>query len=864
VKSSVPAAVCALAFASLSWSCASGDSDEEREPDRHELPAGDVWITIGEDALVPVEASLQAIGAASSFSVTEIHNGVAVARIRESRLGLVAEVMHDDFNRCAGFIQHVSHAEALAAANAAGQPTGTETAVAYTLDNAAVVQALLAEVQATQVRETIVTLSAFPTRHYTSATGVEAAHWLQDLWQGYAAGRPDVTVELFAHSWAQPSVILTIPGSTLPGEVVVLGGHLDSINSGGGNAPGADDDASGIASLSEVIRVALAAGYRPARTVKFMAYAAEEVGLRGSGDIATSHKNSGIDVVGVLQLDMTNYQGSDVDVGLLSDHTNAAQNAFVGNLIDTYLDLTWQSTQCGYACSDHASWTSKGFPASLPFEALMGEHNGAIHSANDTLATSGGTADHAAKFTRIAIAYMAELGKGTLGGAPPPPVEQPLSAVYDATLEAPRCATVGIGCDSGSLLNGRAALGPEVNKPSTINASCADGTSGRYHADESNDRLKVVTVDGSRLAPGKTVRVEATVWAYANPAADKLDLYYTANAASPSWTLIGTLTPPGPGAQTLTATYTLPTGASQAVRARFRYQGSAAACGTGAYDDHDDLIFAVGGSAPNDTTAPSVTLTGPAAGSTVSGTATLTANATDAVGVSGVDFFVDGVRKGSDASSPYSYAWDTTTASNGAHVLQAKASDAAGNQGTSASASVTVANAPPAGAVYDAALEAPRCSAVGSVCDSGSLLSGRGTVGNEPNRPNTIHGSCADGTSGTFHADESNDKIRISTLDGTSFAPGKTVKIEATVWAYSTASADRLDLYYTANAASPTWTFLTTLTPPGSGARTLSATYPLPAGNLQAVRARFRYQGSAAACGAGSYTDHDDLIFAVQ
>ena len=47
------------------------------------------------------------------------------------------------------------------------------------------------------------------------------------------------------------------------------------------------------------------------------------------------------------------------------------------------------------------------------------------------------------------------------------------------------------------------------------------------------------------------------------------------------------------GAGTLSATYTLPTGTLQAVRARFRYNGTAAACGTGSYDDHDDLVFAV-------------------------------------------------------------------------------------------------------------------------------------------------------------------------------------------------------------------------------------------------------------------------------
>jgi bacterial leucyl aminopeptidase len=103
----------------------------------------------------------------------------------------------------------------------------------------------------------------------------------------------------------------------------------------------------------------------------------------------------------------------------------------------------------------------------------------------------------------------------------------------------------------------------------------------------------------------------------------------------------------------------------------------------------------------------------------------------------------------------------------------------------------------------------------------------------------------------------------VLTTDGTPFAPGKTVRVEATVWAYSSYTSDRLDLYYTANANSPTWTFIGTLSPTKAGAQTLSATYTLPTGTLQAVRAQFRYGGSAGTCTSGSYNDRDDLIFAV-
>jgi hypothetical protein len=201
------------------------------------------------------------------------------------------------------------------------------------------------------------------------------------------------------------------------------------------------------------------------------------------------------------------------------------------------------------------------------------------------------------------------------------------TAVYDSTLKAPKCVNAGSGCDSGpSLLLGRDTMsgGAEPNQPNTINNSCADGTSGTFHSDESNDRIVVATTDGSPMAAGKTVKVSATVWAYSSNTADALDLYYTANANSPSWVLMATIVPPAAGAQTLSATYTLPSGSLQAVRANFRYQGSASSCSTGAYDDHDDLIFAVGAGAPGFTVSASPSAVSVTRGSTANSTVTVT------------------------------------------------------------------------------------------------------------------------------------------------------------------------------------------------------------------------------------------------
>ena len=95
----------------------------------------------------------------------------------------------------------------------------------------------------------------------------------------------------------------------------------------------------------------------------------------------------------------------------------------------------------------------------------------------------------------------------------------------------------------------------------------------------------------------------------------------------------------------------------------------------------------------SDSAPPAISLTAPNAGAAVSGTVTVSASTSDNVGVTGVMFKLDGANLGSeDTTSPYSISWDTTAASNGSHLLTATARDAAGNQTTSASRTVTVIN----------------------------------------------------------------------------------------------------------------------------------------------------------------------------
>ena len=110
-----------------------------------------------------------------------------------------------------------------------------------------------------------------------------------------------------------------------------------------------------------------------------------------------------------------------------------------------------------------------------------------------------------------------------------------------------------------------------------------------------------------------------------------------------------------------------------------------------AIDPAGNVGFSPGVSVTIDNVAPTVSITSPASGATVTGNVTITANASDATsGVASVSFFVDGSSIGTDPNSPYSAVWNTAGVTPGSHILQARALDRAGNQGLSANVTVTV------------------------------------------------------------------------------------------------------------------------------------------------------------------------------
>ncbi|RDZ27611.1 M20/M25/M40 family metallo-hydrolase [Lysobacter silvisoli] len=418
------ALLCAIAPASAQHA-----HEHARPADASDDPFAPVFVVTSRDTY---DAGVKTLARQARTAQDASGATLVISEVQTHQLADITRHVHEKERRCGGYFAFASRAEAEAfvRSDRSRQAMAGKFLAAYTIDNQATVNPWLGQVAEANIRGTISHLSTqYPNRYYASTTGRTSAEWIRSTWLGLANGRSDVSAELYTgctNCSTQPSVILTIQGSELPNEVVVLGAHLDSIsNSGSGNAmnaPGADDDASGIATLTEVLRIAMASGYKPKRTVKFMGYAAEEVGLRGSKAIATAYQQQGVNVVAALQLDMTNYRTSgDPHVKVITDYSNASMVQFLQDLFGAYMGssgLTLATEACGYGCSDHASWTAAGFPSAMYHEGRLFSR---LHTSGDTLANMGNSAVNSVPFAKLGLAFLGEAAKtaGSGGNAPP-------------------------------------------------------------------------------------------------------------------------------------------------------------------------------------------------------------------------------------------------------------------------------------------------------------------------------------------------------------------------------------------------------------------------------------------------------------
>lgn len=309
---------------------------------------------------------------------------------------------------CGGFIDITNKWQNTSIATNTIKPFTKSYAIQYHSQ----VNSLLQLLQPNTIWNNLAEFTHFPNRYADSEDGLKAADWIQTKIKTMAQdyNRHDIQVYLVqTKSYKQPSVIAKIPGSS-NSPAIILSAHMDTLMSKTSKKPGADDDGSGTVVMLETLRALLQSQMTFKKPIYFIWYAAEEEGLVGSQHVVDDFKIKQIPVEGVMHIDLAGYRyRNQQTIWLLDDYTNKNLRQFLELLVTTYIKAPVNHTRCGYACSDHASWTLNGFAAAAPAETSYEDTNPYLHSSLDTMEKL--SLDHLTNFARLASAFAVEMGE---------------------------------------------------------------------------------------------------------------------------------------------------------------------------------------------------------------------------------------------------------------------------------------------------------------------------------------------------------------------------------------------------------------------------------------------------------------------
>jgi hypothetical protein len=276
--------------------------------------------------------------------------------------------------------------------------------------NPRVVQ-MTAAVSKADMAVTIQRLQDFRTRRATTAELESAGEYILEFFRrcGIAVEYDSFTFTYQGKSYPTRNIVATIPGKATPEQIVIVGAHYDSTsNDAYALAPGADDNASGSAAVMEMARVMSRQEFD--RTVRFICFSAEELGLLGSRHYAQEAAQKGEAIQGMIDLDMIGYAAKvPEDLDLISNSSSEwLANLFVSCTgLYTTLPIV-KSIRPSVTGSDHSSFWDQGYSAVMGIEANP-LTNPFYHRTTDTLATLN--MDFAESVTRASLATAAILAQ---------------------------------------------------------------------------------------------------------------------------------------------------------------------------------------------------------------------------------------------------------------------------------------------------------------------------------------------------------------------------------------------------------------------------------------------------------------------
>ena len=286
------------------------------------------------------------------------------------------------------------------------------------------IREMLNQVNMDSLEATVQHLQDYGSRIWDSDNAFAASDWIASRME--ALGLEVEQQPFYASTWmgsgnAAPNVIGIQRGTLYPDTYVVCGSHFDSFSYeamyGGGTAPGADDNATGVASVLESARIMTQ--YEFEYSIIYCAYGCEEMGLYGSEAYASRCQEQGMDIIGYFNNDMNGYlnPGDQIHIDCIYPNSVEPIGTYYMNVGSVYYpELPIRHVNFTQGDSDHTSFNNHGYMGIYPFEDYQ-NHSPYIHTPNDVIGTSVTSFEMSQQYCQMNIACLAEIAN-PMGDAP--------------------------------------------------------------------------------------------------------------------------------------------------------------------------------------------------------------------------------------------------------------------------------------------------------------------------------------------------------------------------------------------------------------------------------------------------------------
>ncbi len=290
-----------------------------------------------------------------------------------------------------------------------------------------IIQSVVVQVNPDSIRSYMQVLQDFGTRFCLAGNRRAVSMWIKNKFASF--GISEVKLDSFQlnmtfmgqlHETWQYNVVATIAGLISPDSIVILGAHHDSVCYNSSvqppgnpwqcsldNAPGADDNASGVAAALEAARLLQSINYQPKKTIKFVTFAAEEVGLRGAWHFANKAATEGMKIKAMINNDMISNCTLPVDQWKLRVHGYPGAEWLSGlatALINNYTVFEAIQSSQSLNATDSYAFHQNGFPALFLHE---GQFSPVYHSVNDVVENTN--KEYATEATKVSVALLMHL-----------------------------------------------------------------------------------------------------------------------------------------------------------------------------------------------------------------------------------------------------------------------------------------------------------------------------------------------------------------------------------------------------------------------------------------------------------------------